>query len=492
MADAPVRLRFAPSPTGHLHIGGARTALFNWLLARRLGGTFVLRLEDTDAERSTREFEAEILRDLAWLGLAWDEGPDIGGPHGPYRQTERAERYRAAAERLLASSHAYRCTCPPERLDAVRAAALEKGEKPRYDGHCRDLGLGPSCGPHVVRFRMPADGVVTIDDLVKGGVEIRDEELDDFVLVRSDGLPTYNFAVVADDHDMGITHVLRGDDHLNNTPKQIHLYRALGAPPPRFGHMPLILGPDGKRLSKRHGATSVGAYRDLGFLPEALVNYLARLGWAHGDLELFDTAELVALFSIEGVGTSAGRWDQDKLTWVNQHWIARLPVDRVARDTAPFLAALGLPGPFDDDRARLAVDAVRTRARTLAQVAEMAAFCFLPDDRLPYDEVAVRRFLVPAAVPHLEAVIGLLEALPAWDRASIEAAVTGWLAAAGLGLGAVAQPMRVAITGSRVGPGLFETLEALGRDAALARLGRGLALARDPGPPRLDTSTDLR
>jgi glutamyl-tRNA synthetase len=481
MADVPVRLRFAPSPTGHLHIGGARTALFNWLLARKLGGSFVLRLEDTDAERSTREFEAEILRDLAWLGLAWDEGPDIGGPFGPYRQTERTDLYQAVADRLLASGRAYRCTCTPERLQAVRATALEKGEKPRYDGHCRDLDLGPSSGPHVVRFRMPADGVVCMEDLVKGVVEIRDEELDDFVLVRSDGFPTYNFAVVADDHGMGITHVLRGDDHLNNTPKQVHLYRALGAEPPRFGHMPLILGPDGKRLSKRHGATSVGAYRDLGFLPEALVNYLARLGWAHGDLELFDTTELVSVFSIEGIGTSAGRWDLDKLTWVNQHWITRLPADRVARDTAPFLAALGLPGPFDGDRVRLAVDAVRSRARTLAQVAEMAAFCFLPDDRLPHDEAAVRKFLVPAAVPHLEAVIRILEPLPAWDRPSLEGAVTGWLATAGLGMGAVAQPVRVAITGSRVGPGLFETLEALGRDSALARLRRGLALARVGG-----------
>ncbi|MBN1336423.1 MAG: glutamate--tRNA ligase [Deltaproteobacteria bacterium] len=479
MADAPVRLRFAPSPTGHLHIGGARTALFNWLLARKLGGTFVLRLEDTDAERSTREFEREILRDLAWLGLIWDEGPDVGGPHGPYRQTERADLYRALAERLLASGHAYRCTCSPQRLEAVRAEALARGEKPRYDGHCRDLGLGPSCGPHVVRFRMPGDGVVAVHDLVKGPVEIRDEELDDFVLVRSDGLPTYNFAVVADDHGMGITHVLRGDDHLNNTPKQVHLYRALDAEPPRFGHMPLILGPDGKRLSKRHGATSVGAYRDLGFLPEALVNYLARLGWAHGDLELFDIDELVRVFSIEGIGTSAGRWDMDKLMWVNQHWIARLPVERVARDAAPFLAALGLTGPFDDSRAHLAVDAVRSRARTLVQVATMAAFCFLPDERLPYDDAAVRKFLVPDAAPLLETVLERLKRLPSWERASIEGAISEWLQASGLGLGAVAQPVRVAVTGSRVGPGLFETLEALGRDRSLARLERGLGMARD-------------
>ena len=431
-------VRFAPSPTGWLHLGSARTALFNWLAARNGGGRFLLRVEDTDKVRSEQRFLDEILEDLGWLGLDWDGELTY--------QSRRFDLYRARAEELAAQGKAYR-----------------EGE--------------------AFLYRVEPGRIVAYTDLIHGRIEVATENIKDQVLIKSDGSPSYNFACVVDDSSLGVTHILRGDDHISNTPKQILFYEALGIVPPEFGHMPLILGPDGKRLSKRHGATSVDAYREMGFLPEALVNYLARLGWAHGDLELFDTAELLAVFSIDGIGTSAGRWDLDKLTWVNQHWIGRLPADRVARDTAPFLAAAGLPGPHDDDRARMAVEIVRSRARTLVQVAEMAAFCFLPDESLPYDAAAVRKFLGPSAVPGLEAVIGLLDPLPAWTRPSLEAAVTGWLAASGLGLGAVAQPIRVAITGSRVGPGLFETLEALGRDRALARLRRGLALARAATSP---------
>jgi glutamyl-tRNA synthetase len=478
--DSPVRLRFAPSPTGHLHIGGARTALFNWLLARKLGGTFVLRLEDTDTERSEVAFEAEILRDLRWLGLDWDEGPEVGGPFGPYRQTERSPLYRDAVERLLRSSKAYRCTCSTERLEQIRAAALASGQKPRYDGHCRDLDLGPDCGPHVIRFRTPGEGEVLVDDLVKGPVTIRNEELDDFVIVRTDGVPTYNFAVVVDDWTMGISHVLRGDDHLNNTPKQIEIYRALGAPCPRFGHMPLILGPDGARLSKRHGATSVDSYRELGFLPQALVNYLARLGWSHGDMELFATEEILAVFDVGDIGRSAGRWDIEKLTWVNQHWIQRLPPDEIAHLSEPFLEARG--GRTDPERMRRAVESVRGRARTLVELADMLLFYFVPDEGLVFDPKAARRFLSGENRTRLAEVLTLLEKVEDWTQVSLEAAVQAWVQARGLGLGAVAQPVRVAVTGRQVGPGLFETLDILGREATLDRIARALSTVLPDAP----------
>lgn len=462
-----LRVRFAPSPTGFLHIGGARTALFNWLLARGQGGTYVLRIEDTDLERSKPEFEAQILRDLGWLGLDWDEGPGVGGPYAPYRQTERTDHYLPFVQRLLDTGHAYRCDCSNERLDALREEQTARKEKPGYDGRCRDRGLGPDCGPHVVRFRTPREGTLTVDDMVKGPVEFDLSEFDDMVVLRSDGSPIYNFVVVIDDLEMKISHVLRGDDHLNNTPKQIMLYEALGAETPRFGHLPLILGPDGSRLSKRHGATSVGSYRDMGILPEALLNYLARLGWSHGDQEVFSKDELVEAFNVDGIGKSGGRWDMDKLTWLNQVWIKRLAVDDLAERARPFFEALGLAV---DGRLALAVGTLRERARTLVELAEMGRFYFVDDAALSYDPEAVEKFLKPEARAQLGLLAEALSTEERWEIDALEAAMGRFLEAHGLKLGKVAQPVRVAITGQKVGPGVFETLVALGRERSLARL----------------------
>ena len=469
-----VRVRFAPSPTGFLHIGGGRTALFNWLLARQSGGTFVLRIEDTDLERSRPEFEAQILRDLTWLGLDWDEGPGVGGPYAPYRQTDRADHYVPYVQRLLDTGHAYRCNCTVARLDALREEQSARKEKPRYDGRCRDLGLGPDCGEHVVRFRTPLSGSLLVDDLIKGPVTFDLAEFDDLVILRSDGSPIYNFVVVIDDLEMEISTVLRGDDHLNNTPKQILLYQALGAPLPRFGHMPLILGPDGSRLSKRHGATSVGSYRDLGILPEALLNYLARLGWAHGDQEVFSKEDLIACFDVAGIGKSGGRWDMDKLTWLNQVWMKRLSTAELAERARPYLEALGLPV---DERLTAAVGTLQERARTLVELAEAARFYFTADDALTYDEESAAKFLKPDVASALADLAQALGDLSDWTAPALEAAVGAFLEPRGLKLGKIAQPVRVAITGQKTGPGVFETLAALGRDSALARLRRAAAHA---------------
>ena len=470
----PVRVRFAPSPTGHLHIGGARTALFNWLLARRLGGQFVLRLEDTDAERSTRENEEEILRDLAAMGLEWDEGPDLGGPYGPYRQTERSGIYQAAIQQLIDSGNAYRCTCSVERLEELRATALAEKRDPKYDGHCRDRGLDPDCGPHVVRFRMPTEGEVSFDDLVKGRVSFANAQLDDFVLRRTNGDPTYNFVVVVDDHQMKMSHVIRGDDHLGNTPKQVHLYMALGAQPPRFGHVPLILGPDGKRLSKRHGATSVGAYLEQGYLAEGMVNYLVRLGWAHGDEELFSTEDLLEKFSIDGIGLAAGRWDAAKLDWVNQQWMARLDPEVLAERIAPLLRARGL-----DPDARLpeAVATIQQRAGNLVEAADKCAFYFVADAELEYDPKAVKKHLKAGRAELMADTVALLEGLEPWTQEQLEASITSFLEEREVKLGALAQPLRVSICGTGQGPGIWETLAALGKSSTLARVRRGAELA---------------
>ncbi len=474
MTSTPIRVRFAPSPTGHLHIGGARTALFNWLLARRLGGAFVLRLEDTDAERSTRENEQEILRDLAAMGLEWDEGPDVGGPWGPYRQTERGELYQAAIQQLIDSGHAYRCTCSTERLETIRAEAQAAKRDPKYDGRCRELALGPDCGPHVVRFRMPSSGEVGFDDLVKGQVRFANAQLDDFVLRRTNGDPTYNFVVVVDDWKMRMTHVIRGDDHLGNTPKQVHIYRALGAEPPRFGHVPLILGPDGKRLSKRHGATSVGAYLEQGYLAEGLVNYLVRLGWAHGDEELFSVADLLERFSIDGIGLAAGRWDAAKLDWVNQQWMARLAPEVLAERVAPLLRARGLE---PDERLPAAVATIQQRAGNLEEAADKCAFYFVADAELEYDAKSVKKHLKASRATLMAETITLLEGTEPWTQEQLEETITAFLDQRELKLGALAQPLRVSVCGTGQGPGIWETLVALGKPSTIARVRRGAALA---------------
>jgi glutamyl-tRNA synthetase len=463
-----IRVRFAPSPTGNLHIGGARTALFNRLLARREGGTFVLRIEDTDTGRSTPEYEAVILRELRWLDLSWDEGPEVGGPHAPYRQSERAEIYAGYATRLIEGGMAYRCTCTPERLSGLRAAQENIKQREGYDGHCRELQLGPDCGPHVIRLKVPADGSTVVDDLFKGPVSYDNAELDDLILVRTDGTPTYNFVVVVDDTHMGITHVLRGDEHLNNTPKQILIYQAIGATPPRFGHMPLILALDGSKMSKRQGATSVAEYRNMGIMPEALINYLGRLGWAHGNMEVFSVAEAEAVFSLDGIGQSPAKWDIEKLHWVNAQWLKRLEPSVVAARLRPFLTAIGLE-TGDRDLSPVVL-ALRERSHTLVDMADQAAFFFLPDDQIVVDPDARKSFLTPDNAKVLSALADVLDPLPAWTEADLEAATHQFCTERGLKLGKLAQPARVAVCGKKVGPGLFQTLFILGRETTLRRL----------------------
>ncbi|MBI4589276.1 MAG: glutamate--tRNA ligase, partial [Candidatus Rokubacteria bacterium] len=358
----PVRVRFAPSPTGHLHVGGARTALFTWLFARRHRGVFILRIEDTDRSRSTEESISFILEALTWLGLDWDEGPPTPG----YRQTERMEIYKAHAERLLAEGEAYRCVCPPAELEAARKAAQARGETFRYSGKCRDADV-PAAVPHALRLRIPFSGRTLVHDLIHGTVTFEHSQLDDWILVRTDGTPTYNFCVVVDDVTMKITHVIRGNDHLSNTPKQILCYQALGYPVPAFAHIPMILGPDRSRLSKRHGATSVLAFRDAGFLPEAMLNYLARLGWSHGDQEIFSREELIRHFDLAHVGSAGAVFDGAKLEWLSNHWMKRLPAGRLADDLVPFLERAGLPVPADRAWLARVAETLKERASTYAQ-----------------------------------------------------------------------------------------------------------------------------
>lgn len=469
MSTTPFRLRFAPSPTGNLHIGGARTALFNWLLARHSGGQFIVRIEDTDMERSKRVFEDAILHELRWLGLDWDEGPDVGGPHAPYRQTERLDRYHKVIQRLLADGSAYRCTCTEERLTSLRAdqEAAKSGRR-GYDGRCRDLCLGPDAGAHVIRLRVP-DGDTVVDDLVKGNVRFSNGDIEDFVIARAGsahelGMPMYNFVVTCDDVDMGITHVLRGDEHLINTPKQLLIYAAMGAPPPRFGHMPLILALDGSKMSKRNGETSVGAYRELGIHPEAMMSYLARLGWSCGDQEIFTVEELKTLFTTQGIGSSPSKWDMEKLVWVNSQWMRSLPAETMAERARVFFAGRGWA---QHPREAALIACLRERTRTLVELADAARVFFSED--YPKDE-AVMAATLPAAREILTGVRDLLAAQTDWSEASLEATVHGWCEARGIKLGKVAQPVRVALCGQKVGPGLYQTLHVLGRDVALARL----------------------
>jgi glutamyl-tRNA synthetase len=465
-----VRVRFAPSPTGKLHIGGARTALSNYLYARQHGGVHVLRIEDTDPERSRKEHEEQILRDLSWLGIGWDEGPDIGGPFGPYRQSERMDRYQAIIDDLLAKDLAYRCNATKEELDEMREAQRARGEDPRYDRRNRDARLGPDCGPHVIRLKLPVEGTTVVHDLIKGDVEVANTKLDDFVIQRTDGAPTYNFVVVVDDIDMNITHVVRGDDHINNTPKQIHVYRALNAELPRFAHLPMILGQDGSRLSKRHGHTSLGAYRELGIIKEAMLNYLARLGWSHGDQEIFDHDELVSLFGLEAIGKSGAQWDMAKLTWLNETWIRRLePADLAAR-SRPFLEARGLT--LDDDRLEAAVVSVQKRASTLVDLAEQAEFYFVDAATLEYEEKATKKWWKAATGPLLADFAARLSALEDWSEAGMATMVEEFCTHHAIKMGKIAQPARIALTGRGQGPGLYEMLLGLGRDRSVRRVQR--------------------
>ena len=457
-----VRTRFAPSPTGYLHIGGARTALFCWLFARRRGGSFILRVEDTDRERSTDAAVQAILDGMRWLELDWDEGPHF--------QTQRFERYREVVDELLAAGHAYRCYCTREELDAMRAEQTARGEKPRYDGRCRERTAPRAGVPPVVRFRMPREGSTVVDDRVRGRVAFANAELDDFIIARSDGTPTYNFTVVVDDRDMAVTHVIRGDDHLNNTPKQVKLFNALGAQVPVFAHLPMILGPDGAKLSKRHGAVSVMQYREDGYLPEALVNYLVRLGWSHGDQEIFSREEMIRLFDIADVNHSASAVNPGKLDWLNQHYLKEKPAAALVEEFAWHLERLGVEPGVDADWLARIVAAQQERAKTLREMAEASRFFFAPPT--DYDAKAAAKHLGADADAMLARAETAFAALPDWDAATIHAAVTDLADALGAKLGKVAQPLRVAVSGGPVSPPIDQTLAILGREQTLARIAR--------------------
>ena len=459
------RTRFAPSPTGYLHIGGARTALYCWLEARHRGGDFILRIEDTDQERSTQGAIDAIPESMAWLGLEYDEGPIY--------QTQRLDRYREAAEQMVANGKAYYAYETREELDAIRTAAQAAGDKPRYDGRAREQNLPHREDPNrVIRFKNPQGGSVVFEDRIKGRIEISNNELDDLVIFRSDGYPTYNFAVVIDDIDMAITDVIRGDDHINNTPRQINIYEALGAPVPLFSHMPMILDPEGAKLSKRTGAADVMQYRDAGYLPHALINYLARLGWSHGDQELFSREELIQLFSVEDVNSKAARLDMDKLGWVNQHYLKTEDASAIAPQLEYQLHKLGLQlehGPAAAD----VVVALRDRVHTLKEMAERAAVWYQPLE--VYDETAVAKHLNAAAATPLAAAREHLSRAVEWSVESVSTALHDAAAALGLGMGKVAQPLRVAITGTQVSPDISQTVYLAGREQALQRIDAALA-----------------
>jgi len=454
--------RFPPSPTGHLHLGGARTALFNWLYARHMKGKFILRIEDTDTARSTPEFVESILESLRWLGIDWDEGP--------YFQSRRFSIYREYMQKLLDSGHAYYCDCPPERLEAIRKRAMASGGKPKYDGKCRERGLKASQDT-VVRFKAPLIGATVLNDAVKGRIAFDNTELDDFIIVRKDGTPTYNFVVVVDDVTMGINVILRGDDHVMNTPKQILIYKALGAELPVFAHVPMVLGHDRSRLSKRHGALSVLAYRDMGYLPDALINYLVRLGWSYGDQEIFTREELIDKFSMERLGKSPGIFNPEKLLAVNAEHIKRGPDRALAEALRPFFEQKGL-SVNEGPNLEAVVSTLKERSKTLSEMADAARFYFT--ETVDYEEAAAEKFLTAESAPVLRRVIQQLEASPDFGEKALEDAFRTVMEATGLKLGKIAQPVRVALTGKTASPGIFEILHVLGKARAVDRLNRAV------------------
>ena len=461
-----IRTRFAPSPTGYLHIGGARTALFCWAYAKKHGGKFILRVEDTDRERSTEQSVQAILDGMAWLGLDYE---------GPYFQMERLARYRAVADQLMAAGKAYHCYATREEIDALREQQRAKGEKPRYDGRWRPenakrLGLKATAGAHpVVRFRNPDDGEVSFADLVKGPITVANNEMDDLVLLRGDGVPTYNFGVVVDDIDMEITHVIRGDDHVNNTPRQINIYKALGAALPKFAHVPMILGPDGERLSKRHGAVSVTQYRDEGYLPEALVNYLARLGWSHGDEEMFTRDQLVEWFDLEHVSQSPARFDPGKLAWLNSQYLKAADDNRLASLVAPFLARDGCDIKKGPPPARV-VGLLKERINTIEELADAAVYFYRalePSEQLKKEHYAAE---AKPAFTELKERLSKIE----WKREQISEAIKAVVAAHKLKMPKIAMPLRVMVTGGAQTPSVDAVLELIGRDEVLARMEKQL------------------
>jgi glutamyl-tRNA synthetase len=465
------RTRFAPSPTGYLHIGGARTALFSWLFARRHGGKFVLRIEDTDLERSTAESVDAILEGMTWLGLEYDEGP--------FFQTDRYARYQEVIDQLLSAGKAYRCYCTKAELDTLREGQMARGVKPRYDGKHRNHDGPPREGVEpVVRFKNPLDGEVVFDDMIRGRIIISNDELDDLIIARSDGSPTYNFTVVVDDLDMEISHVIRGDDHINNTPRQINILRALGAEPPRYAHVPMILGDDGKRLSKRHGAMSVMDYRKAGFLPEAVLNYLVRLGWSYGDQEVFNLDEMVSLFDLQNVNRAASTFNTEKLLWLNHQYIMSSDSAHVARHLSWHFGERGID-PSSGPNPPALVCAQRERSRTLVEMIDKSEYFYA--DFATYDEKAARKNLTAAAQPVLEELRDRLAALDDWEAEKIHDVVAGVAERLDLKLGKVAQPLRVAVAGGPISPSIDETLVLLGRERTLARANRAIAHIKTQG-----------
>lgn len=466
-----VRVRFAPSPTGFLHIGGVRTALFNWLYARQQNGIFILRIEDTDKSRSTDESIQAIIEGMKWVGLDWDEGP--------YRQTERMDLYRSHAMKLFDQGQAYWCVCTAEELEARRKEAEAKGLSPRYDGRCRNLGIANPSGEAALRFKAPQEGQTVVDDLIKGKIVFENNVLDDLIILRSNGYPTYNFSVVVDDALMHITHVVRGDDHLTNTPRQVPIFQALGFPVPRFGHLPMILGSDKARLSKRHGATSIMAYKDMGYLPDAMVNYLVRLGWSHGDQEVFTRQELIEKFSWKNVQTSAAVFNPEKLLWLNAEYIKMSQPRDVAEALVPLLQQAGLKDEVatvsDDWLAQLVV-LVKERAKTLVEMVDWVRPYF--GQAVVFDEDAAKKFLTPAIAPVLQKLVSRFEAHSTFSKQTWEHSFKVLVEEEGMKMGQLAQPVRVALTGRTASPGLFEVMEVLGRDRTLFRLRKGIEQAQ--------------
>ncbi|HSG04822.1 MAG TPA: glutamate--tRNA ligase, partial [Nitrospiria bacterium] len=464
-ASEKVRVRFAPSPTGYLHIGGVRTALFNWLFARHNQGTFILRIEDTDRSRSTEESIKIIEDGLKWLGLDWDEGP--------VRQMDRLEIYKEYTDKLLADGKAYRCYCTKDELDQRRKEAQAKKLPPGYDGRCRDRTGSPPDGPSAIRFRASKAGQTVVEDIVKGNISFDNSQVDDLIMVRSDGVPTYNFGVVVDDSLMNVTHVIRGDDHVNNTPRQIQIYHALGLPIPKYAHLSMILGSDKARLSKRHGATSITEYRDQGYLPEALINYLVRLGWSHGDQEIFSLDELIENFSLEKVVSSAAVFNPEKLLWLNGQYIHKGANSRLAELLVPFLVKEGLePEQLDSRVLGQVIGALKERSRTLIEMAQGAAYFF--KDEVVFDEKARAKFLKPENRGHLENLAKRLEAVSSFSHGNLEKIFNDLMEETGLKLGKLAQPVRVALTGRTVSPGIFDVIEILGKDRTVTRLKKAI------------------
>jgi glutamyl-tRNA synthetase len=458
-----VKTRFAPSPTGYLHVGGARTALFAWLYAKKNQGQFVLRIEDTDLERSTKESVDAIFEGMEFLSLSHDEGP--------FYQTKRFDRYKEVISKLIDEGHAYRCYCSKERLDALREEQMANKQKPRYDGCCREI-TEVKDAPHVIRFKNPQDGAVTFNDQVRGTITVSNQELDDLIIQRTDGSPTYNLTVVVDDWDMGITHVIRGDDHINNTPRQINILNALGAELPIYAHVPMILGDDGKRLSKRHGAVSVIQYHEDGFLPEALLNYLVRLGWSHEDKEIFSIEEMIELFDIKDVNKAPSAFNTDKLKWINQQYIKSLPVEKVAESLAYQLDKAGIDykdGPKLEDVVALFAE----RSQTLKEMAEQCAFMFKPIEC--YDEKAAKKNMKAGAIEPLNAVKEAFVALDEWTATSIHDAINNTVESLGVGFGKVGLPLRVSTTGGTASPALDQTLCLLDKKLVVKRIEEGIA-----------------